>query len=110
MQFFNWNFFELTPSVDGSKLVVVTGKNLLQSTLNTIGITEIFKKNYNTAYIIHPDEIIADNFMYMIYTQKDSTDYLSFTEGGKLLLSKMKEVFAGDMSPKATMTPTRSSN
>jgi hypothetical protein len=95
MQYMNWNFFELTPSVDGSKLEVATRDAQLQSTLNTKGITELFKKQYNTAYIIHPDEIIADNFMYMIYTQKDSTEFKGFTEGGQLLLNKMKIVFEG---------------
>ena len=49
----------------------------------------MFLKNYNTAYIIHPDEIVADNFALLMLSQKNPSILTDYTEGGKILLTKM---------------------
>ena len=57
-----FNYFELGGNADGKSFDVLTRGEKQQSTLDTKGINELFQANYNTGYIIHPDEIVADNF------------------------------------------------
>jgi len=47
----------------------------------------------NTQYIIHPDEIIADNFMMLLITERDGT-IDNFNDEGQILLAKVKSVLA----------------
>jgi hypothetical protein len=90
--YLGWNYYELAPSADNKTLVVQTVGNRQQSTLDTRGINELFMKNYNTAYIIHPDEIVADNFALLMLSQKNPAALKDCTEGGKTLLTKMQAV------------------
>ena len=46
---------------------------------------------YNTQYIIHPDEILADNFMILAMSKKSTEQYDSLDEQGKELLKKIHE-------------------
>jgi hypothetical protein len=92
--YLGWNYYELAPSADNKTLVVQTIGDRQQSTLDTRGINELFLKNYNTAYIIHPDEIVADNFSLLMLSQKKPTVLNTCTEGGKTLLAKMKDVLS----------------
>ncbi len=89
-----WNYFEIEPSADAKSLVVVTRGDQQQSTLDTKGINEMFQKNYNTQYIIHPDEIIADNFSILMLSEKKSDILTLYTEGGRTLIRKMRAVLA----------------
>ena len=90
--YLGWNYYELTPSADNKTLVVQTIGARQQSTLDTRGINDMFLKNYNTAYIIHPDEIVADNFALLMLSQKTPSILTDCTEGGKILLSKMNSL------------------
>ncbi len=92
--YLGWNYYELAPSADNKTLVVQTVGVRQQSTLDTRGINDLFLKNYNTAYIIHPDEIVADNFSLLMLSQKNPAVLGTCTEGGKILLSKIKAVLA----------------
>jgi hypothetical protein len=92
--YLGWNYYELAPSADNKMLVVQTVGNRQQSTLDTRGINDLFLKNYNTAYIIHPDEIVADNFSLLMLSQKKATLLNTCTEGGKTLLAKMRDVLS----------------
>ncbi len=92
--YLGWNYYELAPSVDNKTLVVQTIGDRQQSTLDTRGINDLFLKNYNTAYIIHPDEIVADNFSLLMLSQKKPAILSAYTEGGKILLEKMKGVLS----------------
>ena len=87
--YLGWNYYELAPSTDNKTLVVQTIGERHQSTLDTRGINALFLKNYNTAYIIHPDEIVADNFALLMLSQKNPSILTNYTEGGKILLTKM---------------------
>ena len=55
--------------------------------------TDIFfqKIKDNTNYIIHPEEIIADNFQLLVYANY-SDNYKGFSSEGKALLLQLKEV------------------
>lgn len=90
--YLGWNYYELAPSADNKTLVVQTIGERQQSTLDTRGINDLFLKNYNTAYIIHPDEIVADNFALLMLSQKNPSILKNCTEGGKTLLTKMQDV------------------
>lgn len=90
--YLGWNYYELMPSADNKTLIVQTVGERQQSTLDTRGINDMFLKNYNTAYIIHPDEIVADNFAFLMLSQKNAAITKDFTEGGKTLIEKIKGV------------------
>lgn len=45
----------------------------------------------NTDYIIHPDEIMADNFMLMIKAY-DEDDFTDFSDSGMLIVTKLKDI------------------
>lgn len=92
-EFFNYmgfNFFEVMPSQDNKSYEVLTIGNQQKSTLNTEGINDLFQQKFNTDYIIHPDEIIADNFSIMVYSIKSPKSLERYTEGGKKLIDKIK--------------------
>jgi hypothetical protein len=87
-----WNYFEIVPSKSAKEIEVVTIGNQQKSTLNTTGLTELFNEKFNTKYIIHPDEIIADNFSILIYSLKNPQSLDSLSVGGKQLIETMKGV------------------
>ena len=93
-QYLGWNYYEIAASKNGENFDVLTIGNQQKSTLKTQGISEIFKQKYNTDYIIHPDEIVADNFSFLMLTQKNPANLSAYTEGGKILIKTMTEVIA----------------
>ena len=46
----------------------------------------------NTQYIIHPDEVLADNFMILALSKKDTTQYENLSSEGKILLKKIEAI------------------
>lgn len=48
----------------------------------------------NTGYIIHPDEIMADNFMYMIMTEENPGFIDQFSIEGQQLIKDIKRIIA----------------
>ena len=48
----------------------------------------------NTGYIIHPDEIIADNFVFVMLNQRKGGSKREFSEDGTALLKKIKAVLS----------------
>ncbi len=63
------------------------------STIDMDNIPDFFEKiTTNTGYIIHPDEIIADNFMYIMMREKKNGLLRSFSDDGIELLKNIKKV------------------
>jgi hypothetical protein len=87
-----WNYFEITPTKSAKEIQIVTIGDKQKSTLNTTGLTALFKDKFNTEYIIHPDEIVADNFSILIYSLKNPQSLDGLTAGGKQLIETMKGV------------------
>lgn len=87
--FFSYLKFDLFEvDVDGKVKANQNGETVLniedqQNYFNYIGD--------NTQYIIHPDEIIADNFMLAVKANK-SGDYNKFSASGKSIITKLIEV------------------
>ena len=46
----------------------------------------------NTNYIIHPDEILADNFIFLVQAKKDPRTLGQFSEEGIRLIEKMEKI------------------
>ncbi len=102
-QYLSWNYFELAPLDDSKlnknsdknadpKLTVLTAGKQQKSTLNTTGINDLFQKKFNTQYIIHPDEIVADNFSLLMMGEKNAKNTANLTPEGQTLLSKMRQI------------------
>ncbi len=96
-EFFNnmgFNYYEIAPAADAKSFAVQTIGDEQKSTLDTKGINDLFFQNYNTKYIIHPDEIIADNFSILMLSGKNAASLATYTGGGRTLIAKMREVLA----------------
>ena len=70
-----------------------TGK----STIDMDNIPIFFEKiTTNTGYIIHPDEIIADNFMYIMMREKKNGLLRTFSDDGVELLKNIKKILVNE--------------
>ena len=89
-EFFNYLDFALF-ELDEAGTVIC--KEDGRSTLGTSVMGAYFAKiQDNTNYIIHPDEIMADNFTYLVLAEKDPETLERFSKGGQELLAQMKQV------------------
>lgn len=88
--FFSYLQFDLF-EIDEENKTIKHGKNL--STTLTDGMMPGFFEQIkdNTQYIIHPDEIISDNFIYAV-TRSNVTDSKRFSEEGSDLVNKIYKV------------------
>ncbi|MGK0365805.1 MAG: hypothetical protein ACI85O_002873 [Saprospiraceae bacterium] len=63
------------------------------STLNLAELPDFFNQiKDNTQYIIHPDEILADNFMYVMLAQKQDGKFNGYSDEGTVLLEEIRGV------------------
>ena len=91
--FFAYLNFDLFPLVKITENQVTLGLNQKgESSLSLEHNSDFFNLiKDNTQYIIHPDEILADNFMMAIIAHRDN-DYSGFSEEGKKLLMDVIEI------------------
>ena len=91
--FFAYLHFDLFPLVKITENQVTLGLNQKgESSLSLEHNADFFKLiKDNTQYIIHPDEILADNFMMAIIAHRDN-DYSGFSDDGKKLLMEVIEI------------------
>ncbi len=67
------------------------------TTINMDNVPDFFEKiTTNTGYIIHPDEIIADNFMYIMMREKKNGLLRSFSDDGLELLKNIKKILVNE--------------
>ena len=63
------------------------------STLNLADLPDFFNQiKDNTQYIIHPDEILADNFMYVMLAQQKEGKFAGYSDEGTVLLEKIRKI------------------
>jgi len=63
------------------------------STLNMRELPDFFRQiKDNTGYIIHPDEVLADNFSFLMQSKKDPSVTAKFSEEGQKLIQDVEEV------------------
>jgi hypothetical protein len=91
--FFAYLSFDLYPLIKISANEVTLGLNSKGESALSIGHNGDFFEQIkdNTQYIIHPDEIMADNFMMAVIANQNNT-FEGFSEEGKKLLLDVLEI------------------
>jgi hypothetical protein len=88
--FFSYVEFNLYP-VSGGR--VITTADSLTSPIKLADEPSFFQQiTDNTNYIIHPDEVIADNFMFIMTTSDDVMKRQKFSEAGNNLIKQLEMV------------------
>lgn len=88
--YLEFNIYEIRPDGAG-KWAVVTAENGWSSTLNLDSQPDFFKQiKDNTGYIIHPDEVLADNFAFIMNAKKSPMLTAKFSPEGKQLLKDVE--------------------
>lgn len=90
--YLEFNIFQILPN-DGGSWRVVTKDDGYSSTLKLDELPDFFRQiKDNTGYIIHPDEVLADNFSF-IMAEKNNPQYTAkFSAEGKKLLKDVEAV------------------
>jgi hypothetical protein len=90
--YLEFNLFQITPNADGS-WQVVTKEDGYTSVLDMQKLTDFFKQiKDNTGYIIHPDEVMADNFSFIMVERNGSKISMRFSPAGKQLLKDIETI------------------
>lgn len=91
--FFGYLFFDLFPLVSVTDNTATLGLSPKGESVLSSGHNANFFRQIkdNTQYIIHPDEIMADNFMMAVIANKNES-YENFSEEGRALLEKVMTV------------------
>ena len=92
MQYLYWNYFEVKHTAQGFD--VLTNAQL-KSTLDASGLPALFKSKFNTDYIIHPDEIVADNFALLLYGKRHVEGRVGVTDVGRESLGRIEGILRG---------------
>lgn len=95
-QFFDYLAFNLYEiQAPYSRMINVKSKSNGDSTISFRDFPSFFEQiRDNTGYIIHPDEVLADNFIYVCMT-KDQPDFQQrFSAPGKELLKLIEEILS----------------
>ena len=89
--YLEFGLFQITPSGNGT-WSVLTKDDGYSSTLKLDGLTDFFRQiRDNTGYIIHPDEILADNFSFILREKNNPAYTAKFSKPGKQLLTDMEK-------------------
>ncbi len=91
-QFFDYLYFDLfeVQKQANGKWKVLSDENG-QAMVPDDAMPSFFDQiKYNTQYIIHPDEVLADNFMILALSKKDPSSLEDFDPAGKELLKKIE--------------------
>lgn len=90
--YLQFNLFPVEAQADG-KWNLVTKVDSLSSPLNVSSLTDFYRQiKDNTGYIIHPDEVLADNFAYLMQSKANPAITARFSPGGKQLLADLEKV------------------
>jgi hypothetical protein len=90
MEHMGWGYFETQATDKGLEIRTIGQRQ--QSTLNMKELPILFLQKFNTNYVIHPNEIIADNIKLLVLSQKDPRVLTPLTNEGRDLLLKIKAV------------------
>lgn len=94
--FFSYLKFDLYQVTKGNEGIKVLSNEDGTSTLVLNEMRDFFRKiGDNTDYIIHPDEILADNFMLLALSQRDEKAIEHLTKDGKILLKSIEKILKG---------------
>lgn len=84
--YLEFNLFQVEKQSDG-KWKVIVKEDGISSTLNIQDQPDFYRQiKDNTGYIIHPDEVLADNFAFIMQEKNGQKVSLKFSPEGKKLL------------------------
>lgn len=90
--YLEFSLFQILPESDGT-WKVVTKDDGFSSTLKMNELPDFFRQiKDNTGYIIHPDEVLADNFSFIMASKSNPQFTAKFSEAGKKLLADIEAV------------------
>lgn len=92
-EYIDFNLYPVDKQIDGHYLVITTPEGISPLRVNEQG--DFFKQiTDNTMYIIHPDEILADDFKYLVLAQSGEEAYqlTRFSQEGQALLKEIEVV------------------
>ena len=90
--YIEFNLFEVKKQENGKWKVIVDNDGIT-STLKVESQPDFFKQiRDNTGYIIHPDEVLADNFAFFIESLNNPLRTAKFSPEGKQLLKEMEAI------------------
>lgn len=88
--YLEFNLFQIEKQSDG-KYAVLVKEDGFSSTLNLQQQPDFFRQiKDNTGYIIHPDEVLADNFSFIMLEKMGQNVSLKFSEEGKKLIQDLE--------------------
>ncbi len=89
--YLQFDLYQIQPPL--SRLAKVEALADGRSTINWLEIPDFRKQiGDNTDYIIHPDEILADNFMHWVHTKEQPGQREQFSAEGRALLHQIEQV------------------
>ena len=87
------NLIFLKQKKKGENWSVITDKTGVNSTLDVEDLKDFHRQiGPNTGYIIHPDEILADNFAFLALSKEDKDVINNLKPEGQVLLRKMEAI------------------
>lgn len=90
-----FNLFQIEKQADGAWQVKVK-EDGYSSTLSIQDQPDFFRQiKDNTGYIIHPDEVLADNFAFVMQEKNGQKVSLKFSAEGKKLMADLEAVLKG---------------
>jgi hypothetical protein len=90
-----FNLYQIEKQTDG-KWNVLVKEDGFSSTLNMQEQPDFFRQiKDNTGYIIHPDEVLADNFAFVMQEKNGQKVSLKFSAEGKQLMADLEAVLKG---------------
>lgn len=90
--YLEFSLFEIIPQADG-RWYVRTQEDGLSSTLDLQKLPDFYRQiGDNTTYIIHPDEVLADNFALLMASKKDPLALRRLSESGQKLVRDIEAI------------------
>jgi hypothetical protein len=94
MDYMSFNYFEIKESADGIVEVLTDKKQ--HTTLITKDIPALLKQKFNTDNIIHPEQMIADNFALLCLSKKNKSVLAGVSPFGIEVLQKLEVLLKMD--------------
>ena len=89
-KYMSFELFEIKPIARGYAVQINKDGS---SSRSLIKGSDFYKQiRDNTGYIIHPDEIMADNFMFLMLREKDAIRFGKFSKEGKELIAQLEQL------------------
>jgi hypothetical protein len=103
-----FNLYQVKPAA--GRWTIITKEDGFSSTLDINKFPDFFGQiKDNTEYIIHPDEVLADNFAFVLQSKNDPTVGAKFSKAGKILMSDIEAILK-DSNPTASKNDGMPSN